>query len=288
MSSILFPDLAIARLLEGAEAASSLAFCDAAAQVHPEQPIRSIPCVGGFGLIYGPADPLNAVKGAGLNGPVDPREWDALEAVFKECNSPIVIDLCPLADEAFITLLADRGYRTATFETVTFQKFSLSEVGAPAPLAPDVAITLVNPADAAAIAAWSRVIGVGFADGGEPMKFAVDFGRVRSHMASRSSAERVSTSLMFLATVNGEPAGGAGLSIHHGLKVAHFAGAAVLPRFRRRGIQTALTATRIRAARDHGCTYGKFDVRAGSVSHHNAVRAGFQVAYTRPQMIRSW
>jgi len=286
----LFPDLPLARRLEGAEAASSRAFCEAAADLYPEHPIRVVPCGGGVGLIYGPADPLNAVKGVGLNGPVDPRAWDTLEATFREMNSPVVIDLCPLADEAFITLLAERGYRTATFETVTVQAFEPT-VGPQPILAdiPDASIAQVDPSDATAVAAWARVLDVGFADGGEPFKFAVDIGKVKTRMISLAATSGGgTTSHMLLATVNGEPAGGAGLSIHSYLQVAHFAGAAVLPRFRRRGIQTALTSARIRIAREQGCTYGKFDVRAGSISHHNAVRAGFQVAYTRPQMVRNW
>ncbi|MDI1290023.1 MAG: GNAT family N-acetyltransferase, partial [bacterium] len=110
-----------------------------------------------------------------------------------------------------------------------------------------------------------------------PFPFAVDFGLVR---------ERLPNSLMLLATVNGTPAGGAGLSIHN--HVAHMAGAAVLPQFRGRGIQQALTAARLQLATDRGCTLAKLDVRAGSASYRNAVRAGFQVAYTRPQLVKGW
>jgi ribosomal protein S18 acetylase RimI-like enzyme len=269
----LTPDLDLARALEGAEAAASRAFCQTAAEVHPGQGIRAIPCAGGFGLFYGPADPLNAVKGVGLNGPVDDREWEELEDFFRSNQSPVVIDLCPLADEAFVASLGGRAYLIGSFETVTFRTIDSGGVDLPdAPLPPDCRIA--PPQDPTA---WGRVIDVGFADGGEPMRFAVDFGRVR---------ERLPASFMLMATVAGEPAGGAGLSIHN--HIAHMSGAAVLPRFRGRGIQGALTAARLRLAAEHGCTLAKLDVRAGSASHRNAVRAGFQVAYTRPQMIKAW
>jgi len=263
----LTPDLPLARLLQGAEAASSRAFCQAAADLYPSLGIRAIPCAGGFALFYGPGDPLNAVKGIALGGAVDPLEWQAVEDFFRSTRSPVVIDLCPLADPEFIADLGRRGYRIGSFETVTFRTID-GDIPDPSALSE---CRIAVPTDAAE---WARTIGVGFADGGEPVRFAVDFGLVRT---------RLPASFMLLATIDGTPAGGAGLSIHNG--VAHMGGAAVLPRFRRRGIQSALTAARLRLAHDHGCTLAKLDVHAGSASHRNATRLGFQVAYTRPQMV---
>jgi ribosomal protein S18 acetylase RimI-like enzyme len=260
--------------LEGAEAASSREFCSTAAKLYPGSPIRVIDCAGGCGLHYGPADPLNAVKGVGLNGPVNTADWDALEAAFRSAGSPVVIDLSPFADEAFVALLGARGYTIGSFETVLCRRL---DDGAPLPLeslTPGMRIELVGAANAPE---WTRVVGIGFANGGEPMKFAVDFGLVRQHLKH---------SVTLLATVDGEPAGGAGMSITG--PVAHMAGAAVLPQFRRRGIQQALTAARLRLARERGCAWAKLDVQGGSASDRNAVRAGFQVAYTRPQLVRAW
>jgi ribosomal protein S18 acetylase RimI-like enzyme len=298
---VLFPNLDLARALEGAEAASSSAFCQAAAEVYPEKDIAALPCAGGFALYYGPNDPLNAVKGVGLNGPVDLHSWNAIEKFFRDRSSPIVIDLCPLADPDFIAALSDRGYKISSFETVNCRDLNDPPATEPSIRSDaDVQINQVNPADVEAVSAWSRAIGLGFADGGEPMKFTVDFGKVRTHMFTRppqttnlthESARAFTeppTSHMLLATVKGVPAGGASMSISPSLRVAHFSGAAVLPQFRRRGIQTALTAARLELARIRGSRYAKLDVHAGSTSHHNAIRAGFQVAYTRPQMIRSW
>jgi ribosomal protein S18 acetylase RimI-like enzyme len=70
--------------------------------------------------------------------------------------------------------------------------------------------------------------------------------------------------------------------------VALMSGAAVLPAFRGRGIQLALTAERLRIGALRGCKLAKMDVRAASASYRNAVRAGFEVAYTRPQLVRKW
>ncbi|HMN41119.1 MAG TPA: hypothetical protein PKE29_09755 [Phycisphaerales bacterium] len=91
-----YVDGAVARLLEGAEAATSRAFCAAARRVYPDREIRDIECAGGVGLFFGPSDPLNAVKGVGLRGAVSAAEWDAVEAAFAGSGSPGVVDLCPL------------------------------------------------------------------------------------------------------------------------------------------------------------------------------------------------
>ena len=270
----LFVDGALSRELETAEAETSRAFCEASAAVYPGAPIYVIPCAGGYGLHYGSSDPLNGVKGVGLSGPVDVAAWDALENAFRAAVSPVIIDLSPFADEAFVALLCGRGYAIGSFETVLCRRL---DGGAAMPdvfPAQGVTVEIVGTERARE---WTRVIGVGFADGGSPMQFAVDFGLVR---------ERLTNSVMLLACVDGVAAGGAGVSIHG--NVAHMAGAAVLPQFRGRGIQQLLTMERLRIAGDRGCTLAKLDVSGGSGSYRNAVRAGFQVAYTRPQMVRTW
>jgi ribosomal protein S18 acetylase RimI-like enzyme len=231
-----------------------------------------MPCGGGVALHYAPADPLNAVKGAGLAGPVTPAEWDQIESFFRAHNSPVVVDLCPFADPAFVERLGDRGYRIAAFETVLFREL---DEAPPRPELP--AGCVIQSPRAERAAEWGRVVGAGFADGGDPFPFAVDLARVRAGLEH---------SVMVLAVVGGVAAGGAALSIASG--TAHFAGAAVLPEFRGRGIQRALTAERLRIARERGCSLAKLDVLAGSVSHRNAEHAGFRVAYTRPQMVRRW
>ncbi len=277
-------DAVLARALESAEAASSRAFCLAAADLYPDKPIRAVDVGGGVAKFYGPSDPINSVKGVGLDGPVSIDEWSAVERMFHESGSPVVVDLCPFADSSFTAMLSERGYTIAAFETVTFRSLVDALPQAPA-LDPEIDLKIVSLGDHEDVAAWGRVVDVGFADGGEPMRFTVDIARVRAHTAAREGRSRPS---MLLATVRGEPAGGAALSITDvfGLRIAHMSGAAVLPQFRKRGIQSGLTAARMRVARDAGAQFAKLDVSAGSASHRNAERAGFRVAYTRPQVIR--
>jgi GNAT superfamily N-acetyltransferase len=67
--------------------------------------------------------------------------------------------------------------------------------------------------------------------------------------------------------------------MHEG--VASFGGAATIPELRRRGLQAALMAVRMRYAFEHGCDLAMMVAEAGSGSQHNAERQGFRIAYTR-------
>jgi ribosomal protein S18 acetylase RimI-like enzyme len=84
---------------------------------------------------------------------------------------------------------------------------------------------------------------------------------------------------LYLARVDGEPAGAALLVLEEGL--AYLANASTLPEFRRRGVQTALIAARIADARAAGCEEVCSGTAFGSASQRNLERAGFAVAYTK-------
>jgi ribosomal protein S18 acetylase RimI-like enzyme len=268
-------DRSLSTRLELAEAAGSRAFCEAAQRVYGRDSIFVLPAAGGVALHYGAGDPLNAVKGPGLGATFSLDEWLAMEEAFRVHSSSVVVDCSPFAQPEFIACLQDSAYRIGGFETVTWQRVPHASACNAAPLHASLRIERVAPSMAEA---WSLLMGRGFADGGEPMAFSVDFGRVRAAMGDAN--------FMVMATWDSEPAGAASLSMHEG--VAHFGGASVMPAFRGRGIQQALTHARLAAARAAGCDLAKLDVLAGSVSHRNAERAGFRVAYSRPQFVRSW
>jgi len=85
----------------------------------------------------------------------------------------------------------------------------------------------------------------------------------------------------YLATIHGEPAAGAILSIDHGL--AYLANASTLPAFRNRGCHNALLSARLRdAARtDSELIVALADV--GSTSHRNMERCGLHTLVTATQ-----
>ena len=76
----------------------------------------------------------------------------------------------------------------------------------------------------------------------------------------------------------------ASLLIRDGL--AMLAGAATLPPYRNRGIQTALALARIAHAARAGCDLITMGAEPGSTSHRNAERLGLRVAYTKLVLLR--
>jgi ribosomal protein S18 acetylase RimI-like enzyme len=102
--------------------------------------------------------------------------------------------------------------------------------------------------------------------------------RVRDR-ASVARWKELDTWRLYLARVDGEPAGAALLTLDGDF--GYLANASTLPEFRNRGVQTALIAARIAdavAARAESiCSQAEF----GSASQRNLQRAGLHVAYTK-------
>jgi hypothetical protein len=84
---------------------------------------------------------------------------------------------------------------------------------------------------------------------------------------------------LYLARVNGEPAGAALLALDD--DVGYLANASTLPEYRNRGVQTALIAARIADAVGSGCDLVASQAQFGSASQRNLERAGLRVAYTK-------
>ncbi len=83
----------------------------------------------------------------------------------------------------------------------------------------------------------------------------------------------------YVAYDDSEPAGAGALFVHGGTGWLGFA--ATLPRFRGRGAQSAILATRIEAARTQGCSAvetetGELEDGRPSDSYRNIARAGFR------------
>jgi GNAT superfamily N-acetyltransferase len=88
----------------------------------------------------------------------------------------------------------------------------------------------------------------------------------------------------YLARRGGVAAGGASMRLADG--VAQLCGAATLPGHRRRGVQTALLATRLDVAARAGCDVAVVTTQPGSKSQENAQRQGFELLYTRAVLVR--
>jgi ribosomal protein S18 acetylase RimI-like enzyme len=229
---------------------------------------------GGKAMFVGPDSPMNSVKGAGMNGPVMGAELDAIAAFFRlrGCAAAVAFDACPFADDSLAALIAERRWPFAGFEQVLWRAIgggdlSEFEVRCPAGLAIDV----VGEARAEE---WAMLLARVFSGLAEPPRWQVEIG-LRGFGAPGGTA---------WAVLDGERMiGAARLFIHD--RAAHLSGAAVLPAYRGRGLQTALLAARIRRAIEEGCDLAKIDTKAGTTSQRNAHRMGFEVAYTRAQFM---
>ena len=86
------------------------------------------------------------------------------------------------------------------------------------------------------------------------------------------------------ARVGKELAGGGSLRIDG--TIAQLAGAATLPAFRRRGVQSALLGWRLASARALGCEVAVVTTQPASKSQQNVQREGFSLLYARQLLIK--
>lgn len=237
---------------------------------HPELGFEWREIAGGMMFHAGKESPLNQAVGMGLHGPVSSAEFDEFESFYRERNTPAQIVVAPFVDSSLMQLIGERGYRITEFNSVLVCR--LSEVKLRS-MPSDVTVERVTAETARC---WAEVLVAGFAEFGTfPTSLFEPYGLLPH-------------GINYLAYVDGEPAGGAAGAIYSDHKLAAIFGAATLPRFRRRGVQTALTQTRLLAAREAGCEIALVCTQPGSGSQRNAERKGFRVAYTKVVMVRNW
>jgi GNAT superfamily N-acetyltransferase len=237
-----------------------------------------VAAVGGGTAIFAAAgSPINKLIGAGFDGAEDPADLDAVEAYFASHGSRLQAEVSTLADPDFHRRLCARGYAPSGFENVLGHP--LAPLGA-AP--PGIDITLASAdefpvlADTLAEAfATPDVGGVG-GDATPPSD------EIRQWVITTL---RVDGYRAYVARIGGAIAGGATVRIDG--TIAQFAGAATLPAFRRRGVQTALYRARLDDAARAGCTVGVVVTQPASKSQQNAQREGFSLLYARQLLVKA-
>lgn len=250
----------------------SLAYNRATAPLLPDAAaLRLGGCVAVF---YARRSPVNSVKALGLDGPVPDADLERVEEFFRSRDSQVIIDLCPLADTGLVKSLTARGYGIVDFETITFRPISSSDRFDPA-TGQGFTVSEASPEEMDEAA---RVMAEGFTPERQPASPVL-------RALGRATAA-VEGARLLMARVQGRPVATASMRTENG--VAAFFGTVTLAPFRGRGIQSALIRERLRLARSAGCDVAKLDARPGTTSQRNAERAGFRVAYTRPQVVREW
>jgi ribosomal protein S18 acetylase RimI-like enzyme len=275
---MLFASTDLAARIERADACLMRDTAAAAAHRRPGTGAFATPLAGGFATFTAPGSPINKIAGLGFAGPLDPAELEAVERAYAERGVAVQVELACLAQPGIGTLLSGRSYALVGFENVLGRR-----VPSEPPLAPAQGIA-VSESPEPELAAWLDVVVTGFA--------SPDQQGVPSHeQIAREEHERVAADmaavegfLRYLARRDAAVAGGASMRLFDG--VAQLCGAATLPEQRRRGVQSALLAARLEAARRAGCDVAVVTTQPGSKSQENVQKQGFELLYTRAILVR--
>jgi GNAT superfamily N-acetyltransferase len=262
---VTFIDLALARRLESAEAASNRSFVESRARLDPPSGACWTSIAGATALFDGPRSPLTQTFGLGLFEPPTTDGFAALERFFHERSAPVFHEISPLADTAILEILAERGYRPIELTSVMFRP-----IDADLHLAPRDTQAVARSIESHEKDLWTDVAVEGWSEYPELATFMREVSPV---WACQEAGQ------MFLAEIEGRPVAAGALTLHGG--VALLAGASTIPAARRQGAQWALLEARLQYARSRGCGLAMMCALPGSPSQRNAERQGFRIAYTR-------
>jgi len=271
-----FVDEPLAARIERAETELMAASSRAIGERHGA-PVFQFALGGGFATYAGPDSPFNKVSGLGFQGIPTADELAEVEDRFAEHDTPVSFEISTLADPGLAGLLTERGYRLVSCENVLLRR-----------LEPTDAAERVRGID---VRRAESQLGV-WLDVAVDASLHPDTAGIAQHDSfPRDSLERAELALadagarLYLATIDGQPAGAAGIRLAG--EIAQLTGAGTLPAFRRRGVQRALAHTRLSDARAAGCSYAVVTTQPGSTSHANMQRTGFDLAYSRAVLVKA-
>ena len=228
---------------------------------------------GGTACFAGAGSWINQAAGLGLDGPVGEEEVARLVSFFVERGVEPKVEVASPADPSLGALLAARGFALREFEHVFARRLAPEEeLGAllERPATAGLELEVVDQGDSEAVGRFARLMTDAFFEGDDPPQSLV------------LAAERVAAHprvTPVLARVEGEPAGGGQVELFE--DGAALIGGAVLPRFRRRGIQQQLTVHRLELARAAGARWACVHARPGIATERSALRFGFRLAYAK-------
>ena len=221
---------------------------------------------GGYAVLGGRGLYVNRALGWGWPGRSPPRTSTLLEERSEVVGVPPSVDVVPTADRTLIELATARGYGILRFLTTHVRppETSIDE------LVDDPSI-VIERADGELLGVWQDVAAAGFgADEG-------DARRASDAFAKAAAAVDGEGFLLARDGGDGRPLGTGSVTIRDGL--ATLGGMTTLPSERRRGVQAALIAHRVRLAVDAGCDLVVSSTVPANPSERNLVRAGFRPLY---------
>lgn len=259
-----FADHALAQRLEAVEAYACAQFAITRKRLFPDCDSAWMRCAGAEVVFDGIDAPTTQTFGLGIFEALTEDALTQIEEFFLSRGATPMHEVSPFAGPETLDLLCARGYRPFEISNVLYRTID----PLPRPLPAHITVRVVGPAEAEL---WASINARGWSH--EHPEFEDFLKSTGTLMAARENSP------CYLASIEDTPAAAGALSIHQG--VALFAGAATVPEYRRRGLQTALLAERMRSAATYGCDLAMMVAMAGSDSQRNAERQGFRVAYTR-------
>jgi len=216
---------------------------------------------------------LNHVAGLALAGPVAEDALARLEAAYAARGLGVEIDLCPHAHPSALALLARRGYVANAFSNT----YARTPAGVADRAMPGIEVLQGHAARALFVDA--SVAGFSLQAEQRPRELLVALARIAQARADTA---------LFVARVDGQVAGSAGLAVMDTPRgrIGELHIASTLPAFRGRGVQAALLQARLEAARDAGCALVFVGARPANTSARNTERAGFGLAFTKVTFAR--
>lgn len=236
--------------------------------------LESRPCAGGSLCYSSPGSWSNTAVGLGLHDPLTEADLADLIEFFVSRGVEPRLELCPFVDPELFTMLAARRFTLRGVENCLARTLKLGPTiheGRMRDRPEGITIEAVDTGDAALVDAYARFTSAGFAAPQTPVdETMVELCR-RSVLHPRSRC--------LVAWKAGTLAAVAGMEISG--QVAAFWGVVVREDLRRRGVQQALLAERIRLAEVLGAGIATIGSKPGMPTERNALRMGFHVAYTR-------
>jgi GNAT superfamily N-acetyltransferase len=261
-------DVALSRRLERAEAKASAAYVESRARATPSVGAEWRDVSGTYAMFDGVGSPLSQTFGFGLCAPPTAEDLKTIEQFFLDRGAEVFHEVSPLADQAVLGLLGDRGYRPIELTSVMHMPLDGTiRTAAPHGHSASLTVRRTEPGDERT---WAETAARGWSETPEAAAFIREFGEVSA---------RAHGNACFVAEWDGFPIAAAALAIHDG--VALLAGASTDPAFRGRGAQAALLGARLRYAMEAGCDVAMMGALPGSASQRNGERQGFRIAYTR-------
>ena len=274
----MFASHALATRIDHAEMRLSMSIAQTIEARTPAARVLVSPIAGGHAVFAGAGSPANKAIGVGFGATIDEPSLDAIEREWRDRGEPLRFELATLADPTLPPLLTARGYRLTGFENVSGRAVGAGDGVAEVPTG-----TTVEDVPADDYREWMDVALDAFCapDGSAPNEEQYPRELLEAVMADFVATPGFTR---YLLRVDGVPAGEATMRIDDG--IAQLCGAATLPAFRRRGIQSLLFRWRLAMARAAGCDLAVVTTQPGSKSQANAIRQGFSLLYTRAILIK--